>query len=311
MSAFLSRIVRKGMGARSDVIAPNMQPHFPPPEPGAEAASLDRRGELIFGSEAEQLLVPNTPNPGSDANDRITPAQVTHMQAVPSTEATRHSSSLPERSSEVLLPIVSTLGPFSREAREGLRAGQSETREQLSAGRTPAEAGQIIELAADVEIRTPELPSEAARPPILVRDRETQITAAQSVASIEAPSRGAGDFTVHEEVASPGLDEFIVHAEVPMPQHGEFFARENDGRIVEQRREVANGNQTAVWRRPPVSDGSPIANEETVVQVRIGRIEVRMNGGTPVPAPGPARVRGPRGFAGYESVRRYLTRSRT
>lgn len=55
-----------------------------------------------------------------------------------------------------------------------------------------------------------------------------------------------------------------------------------------------------------VPDASRGAASETVVQVHIGRIEVRMA----TPAPSPARPKGPRGFAEYESIRRYTTRNR-
>jgi len=55
-----------------------------------------------------------------------------------------------------------------------------------------------------------------------------------------------------------------------------------------------------------VPDDSRAATNETVVQVHIGRIEVRMA----APAPSPARPKGPRGFAEYESIRRYTTRNR-
>ena len=228
---------------------------------------------------------------------------------------------MPERPYELLPPVVNTFGTLSPEAGERLGLRQFEAREQIAAEQAPAEAGPIIEPlapSADVEVRPPQLGSDAARRPILARDSEiakhaadTKTAAAEPATSTRVPSPKVGELGVREEMASIRLDEFIVPREVPTLQHGEFFARESEGPLAERRRDVASGNQPAVWRRAPVSDGSPMANEETIVQVRIGRIEVRMNTGPAVPLPAPSRARGPLGFAGYEPVRRYLTRSRS
>jgi hypothetical protein len=67
------------------------------------------------------------------------------------------------------------------------------------------------------------------------------------------------------------------------------------------------GEEIQVSPPPPaVPNDRRAATDETVVQVHIGRIEVRMA----APAPSPARPKGPRGFAEYESIRRYNTRNR-
>jgi hypothetical protein len=50
--------------------------------------------------------------------------------------------------------------------------------------------------------------------------------------------------------------------------------------------------------------------EETSVQVRIGRIEIRAAARVQASEPPMPRPKLPRGFAGYEAVRRYATRNR-
>jgi hypothetical protein len=63
-------------------------------------------------------------------------------------------------------------------------------------------------------------------------------------------------------------------------------------------------------RQNSFREPSGAAAEETAVQVRIGRIEVRVAAPVSAPAPPAAKRQGPRGFAEYEAVRRYMTRSR-
>ena len=59
-----------------------------------------------------------------------------------------------------------------------------------------------------------------------------------------------------------------------------------------------------------VRRGPSTVPEETSVQVRIGRIEVRTPARVQTSEPQMPRQKLPRGFAGYEAVRRYATRNR-
>ena len=80
---------------------------------------------------------------------------------------------------------------------------------------------------------------------------------------------------------------------------------------VQELHEPAEVSQLAP-RQNSLREGASATAEETAVQVRIGRIEVRV--AAPVPAPTPlapaSKRQGARGFAEYEAVRRYMTRSR-
>ncbi len=94
---------------------------------------------------------------------------------------------------------------------------------------------------------------------------------------------------------------------------------------AEKTRSMTNENKagrTKVEPRAPLEESNPAtrsqsartnqvaANGDSVVQVRIGRVEVRVNAPPAPPAPVATQARGPRGFSEYAAMRRYLTRTR-
>lgn len=83
---------------------------------------------------------------------------------------------------------------------------------------------------------------------------------------------------------------------------------EATGTAIEPREMLKGSYVTARNQRARATQTA--ASGDSVVQVRIGRVEVRVNAPPAPPAPTGTQARGPRGFAEYAAMRRYLTRTR-
>jgi hypothetical protein len=125
------------------------------------------------------------------------------------------------------------------------------------------------------------------------RDSKSQQPSSGDVSAAALPNQDSmhDGITGNESALRPGLSQKIEPS------------------IVQELHEPAEVSQLAP-RQNSFRDGASATAQETAVQVRIGRIEVRVAAPVPVPAPPAAKRQGPRGFAEYEAVRRYMTRSR-
>jgi len=148
--------------------------------------------------------------------------------------------------------------------------------------------------------------------PNQLTDRHTAQNAVQSavaavIRAIEAPPRHAD---------SPQASPEVAKAAVPASEARDVRKEEIAFTETASRQVISHETEpqeTIHSAPPPISadKGTRSATEETTVQVHIGRVEVRVAASAPAPAPPATKTRGPRGFAEYEAVRRYVTRNRT
>lgn len=162
--------------------------------------------------------------------------------------------------------------------------------------------GSPIALAADgLEVPPDRVSYEAAPFARFMSRRADQISPTVEIAPRPVDLRLSRPKTVVGDEKSatrawPWVAEPVVADEIEPP--GSDRRRELLDEIQISRRESA------------VPGDTHAATEETVVQVHIGRVEVRTAAPVTGSAPSPARAKGPRGFAEYESMRRYTSRNR-
>lgn len=300
MSAFLSRLVKRGIGTRSAEIAPARSPYFPPAR-SSGSSSLDARGDVIFQ--------PTDPSQSpreirSDAKDVI--SHVPTIQAAAEFARPTTSSALQQSVAELRPTIISPLTPRPHEKRlpDNLPAEiQAELPPKLrSTELSPPvdESSRVIVgvtppdfyLGSGYRVTAPDAISENADSDAVRTETKNQA----SVTAVEPRTQ-----TVATRPATPNEDFF---------RDREISIQRPEEHVREQGLEITGQTQFSAGRQRSVLEGPRTASGETVTEVRIGRIEVRMNSApAAAAAPVPSR-RGPLGFAGYEVVRRYLTRSR-
>jgi hypothetical protein len=123
---------------------------------------------------------------------------------------------------------------------------------------------------------------------------------------LETPAAATHEIYLSQKVASGNES----HAFEPRPAASEAgiletaeAVRHGDGGEPSGQRQISR-NESIVGQAPST------VPEETSVQVRIGRIEIRAAARVQTSEPPMPRPKLPRGFAGYEAVRRYATRNR-
>jgi len=105
------------------------------------------------------------------------------------------------------------------------------------------------------------------------------------------------------------ITEHLIPQKVEPRSHKRDRESQEEIQVLPHERRLEPLKEIQVSQQTPVApDNVRDATEETIVKVHIGRVEVRM--AAPAPAPAPARPKAPRGFAEYESMRRYLSRNR-
>jgi len=231
----------------------------------------------------------------------VTPQHRPVFPPVPSEAA---SASL-QASGELTFCAPAAISPSSRRGRGG--AGASNVSSEVTTA-APCEAQQRF--AAEYREPAEVLNQIAGR-------RETPDAVQNAIAAvlraIDASPRGSGSQqTSSGEVAAATVqnrdapkDEITAH-EIAL---GKVISQNGEPATAQELQEPGEASQLAP-RQNSLREGSSGAAEESAVQVRIGRIEVRVAAPVPVPRPPAAKPQGPRGFAEYEAVRRYMTRSR-
>ncbi len=278
MSEFLSRIVSKGLGKSSASSAPrpDLLPYFPP--------VAGNSGQLEIDSKA--------------------PAAIQRISA----------------------PAASAVSPLaSRGPHTGIApgaAGLSRFNHEVPAGRL--DAARVVQPSAEI------IPAPPPPPFALPREERQMARAVPAFPMAENSARNATEQgrsrNISAEDAQSALSGVAAllqneqisqitsasRRDVRKARAGETRSGTNEnraGRIVIEPREPVEGSKPAA-RQQPARVAQPAAGGDSVVQVHIGKVEVRVNAPPTPPAPSAPTARGPRGFSEYAAIRRYLTRNR-
>jgi hypothetical protein len=278
---YLARAVSRATGAHSaPPVMPNRAPVFPPAQTEAAPASLQAQGEVIFRHAAAKANV--APAIPPSANRSVEASRATAIPVAPQRGSEAASSATVSLERETPAPSAAQFRP-ARTFRE------------------PEEVPAKI-----VQNRPAERPTArpvVPRPALPAAQAAVQNAVATVVRAIETPS--------HRAESSPrsSMNDQIVPQEItPRQVTSQKIEPRNRQERDEPRETIQVTPGQVAPREASVREEARNATEDTSVQVHIGRVEVRV--AAPAPAPPAARSRGPRGFAEYEAVRRYITRNR-
>jgi hypothetical protein len=270
---YLARAVNKATGANTaPSVMPNRLPVFAPTESEAESASLDATGGVIFRYASHSVGAPSaTAETPGRASD---PGFSTTIPAARGVVASLVES--PGRAGDLGLSTT-----IQSNFHHAVEAPNPSPVRGLPAFSTPhpSQHLSVVEYSVDAVAKASHSVGISPHP----------VSSAFSL-----PGISAGDTRWATDARRFPNENRVVQIIAPPSGDG--------------RRELPGEMQVSP-RQPANREALHVANEETVVQVRIGRVEVRMAAPAPTPTPPPARPKGPRGFAEYESVRRYIRRN--
>jgi hypothetical protein len=273
LSEFLARVVRKGMGRPSAISTP--QPKLLPYFPVAAAGSRRPRNH----SEDSRLPAGRTQMEIESGEDRR--AGFTHDAAGDRSEATRF-----ERPAAEIFPAA-PLHPFAMESDINSPARGKASEES----RREKKVEQVASVFPRAELSVQNATEHSWN----------RIRAEQTV-PLAQPGAGA---RLEQGQISPITPVSLSEVRKVRSESNE---NEVTGTAIEPREMLKGSDFTA--RNQQARATQTAAGGDSVVQVRIGRVEVRVNAPPAPPAPTATQARGPRGFSEYAAMRRYLTRTR-
>jgi len=282
---YLARAVDRATGAHTaSLVTPNHSPVFPPTFSEATQASLESQGQVIFRQAAPTGNLAPTP---------------------------------------AALPVVGAIAEVAPKAviQPAQTISESSSPPNINIGRE-------VPVSPPGQIQVTNMPRQPAEVPNKIMSnspagqRVAQTAIHNAVAAViraiatptrgvESPERSGGEFPKVESAAETpkqGIGE-LAREEITLRQIVPQTIEPRIRQELFEQREVAEAIKVAP-RQAAARGGSRASADETTLHVHIGRVEVRVAAPTPAPAPPAAKPQGPSGFAGYEAVRRYVTRNR-
>ncbi len=324
MGDFLSRVVAKAAGTAALPSAqPRYRPYFPVAESGPGEATLKRQESASVMRRAAPAPI-HTPWPQAPVSVR--PRMDVSARSGPVTE--RVTERVTESAPAVAVrPDVETrpTPPASLDSYVERPVHSRHTEME-----TPNVAAETRPIAP---VRSNEVPDQIPQPEV----ESVLAKPHQEEPEMELPS---GEFVQHDERNPVELAVRVIERTPirlfrpsPMPPRElrgeedsvpdsqqpwrdarrseparEYLRAESLPRSVAQPRNMLEEGIAATTQAPR-QQAQQAASKDSTVEVRIGRVEVRVNSPAP-PAPAERKPRGPRGFEEYASVRRYFTRTR-
>jgi hypothetical protein len=323
---FLSRVVAKAAGtSRLPSAQPRHRPYFPVAESGPGEATLERQESASVMRRAAPAPIhtplPQAPvsvRPRMDVSARSRPAteQITEsiravavtpdVETRPTPPASLHSyleRPVHSAHTEIGTPNVTV------ETEPIAPVRSSEAPDQIPQPEVDHAPSQSVVAKPHQEERAMALPSGEFVPndelnPVELAVRVIERTPIREFRPSPVPPRELRG----EEDSIPDSQQPRLDAARSEPAREYLRAESLPRSVAEPRNMLEEGIAATI--QAPWRQTQQTASKDSTVEVRIGRVEVRVNSPAP-PAPAELKPRrGPRGFEEYASVRRYFTRTR-